>query len=61
MFENINDSLISSLNGGLLLIMADGKIIESKTELENFKKRENNGEKFFFTLQFIPKRNLKEL
>ena len=59
MFENINDSLIKSVNGGLLLMMADGKIIETKTELGILKKREDNGEKFFCTLHFIPKKNIK--
>ena len=50
------NSLITSINNGILLIMADGKIIEVKDELENYKMRENEGEKFFFTMQYIPNR-----
>ena len=54
--EMYKNSLISSINNGILLIMADGKIIETKDELENYKMREDKGEKFFFTMQYIPNR-----
>ena len=44
MYKNYKNSLIASINNGILLIMVDSQIIRTRKELKKYRQREDQGE-----------------
>ena len=51
---NTPDSLIKYVDKGCFMMRVNNKLIETHNELKEYNKREQQGEKFFYSLEFIP-------
>ena len=51
---NTPDSLIKYIDKGCFMMRVNNKLIETHNELKEYNKREQQGEKFFYSLEFIP-------
>lgn len=43
---------------GALMMYCNGKLVMTKQEMANYKDRETSGERFFYSLQFVPAKNI---
>lgn len=55
---NIPNNKTRYMKTGALMLRCNGKLVETNSEWDDYSKREAAGERFFFSMEFVPAKNL---